>query len=207
MTKPNQNRRGRLQRQAGLNGFMIDSFRWVLIRHGLTMSLLLIICLGLLVYSGGYAHRGGQIWDPLGLEGILALKPLHYGVLIMILGFVCGHWLWRGVHTQGQTLLWLAYLGMISFVEELLFRVVAPHLMHILLGSIGSVVVSNLIFAGLHFFTLRWRLRHCIVVFLGGLGLSRLLQVTDDFILIVLVHLFFTFLNTPQPPQSRTITA
>ena len=96
---------------------------------------------------------------------------------------------------------------MISFVEELLFRVVAPHLMQSLLGSIGSVVVSNLIFAGLHFFTLRWRLRHCIVVFLGGLGLSRLLQVTDDFILIVLVHLFFTFFNTPQPPQGRMITA
>ena len=203
MIKQNQNRRVRLQRQAGLNGFLIDSFRWVLIRHGLTISLLLLICLGLLVYSGGYAHSGGQIWDPIGLQGILALKPLHYGVLIVILGFVCGHWLWCGVHIQGQTLLWLVYLGMISFVEELLFRVVAPHLMQSVLGSIGSVVVSNLVFAGLHYFTLRWQLRHCIVVFFGGLGISRLLLVTEDFILIVLIHWFFTFLNTPHPPKAN----
>ena len=129
MTKPNQNRRGRLQRQAGLNGFLIDSFRWVLIRHGLTMSLLLIICLGLLVYSGGYPDSGGHFLGLIGVQAVLALKPQHYGLLIAILVFVCGHWLWRGIHIQRQTLLWLCYLGMISFVEELLFRLVAPHLM------------------------------------------------------------------------------
>jgi len=204
MTKPNPNRRGRLQRQAGLNGFLIDSFRWVLIRHGLTMSLLLIICLGLLVYSGGYPDSGGHFLGLIGVQAVLALKPQHYGLLVAILVFVCGHWLWRGIHIQRQTLLWLCYLGMISFVEELLFRLVAPHLMQSVLGSIGSVVVSNLIFAGLHYFTLRWQLRHCIVVFLGGLGLSRLLLVTEDFILIVLIHWFFTFLNTPHPPRVKS---
>ena len=205
MTKTNQNRRGRLQRQAGLNGFFINSFRWVLIRHGLTMSLLLIVCVGLLVYSDGYAYSGGQFLDPIRVQAVLALKPQHYVLLVAILGFVCRHWLWHGIHFKRQTLLWLCYLGIISFVEELLFRLVAPHLMQSVLGSIGSVVVSNLIFAGLHYFTLRWQLRHCIVVFLGGLGLSRLLQVTDDFTLIVLVHLFFTFLNTPHPPKVKSV--
>ena len=205
MTEPNQNQRGRLQRQAGLNGFLIDSFQWVLIRHGLTMSLILVICLGLLLYAGGDSHNGEQIWDPIELQDILSFKLLHCGLLIGILGFVCGHWFWRGIRVQPQMLLWLAYLSIISFVEELLFRFVAPHLMQSFLGSIGSVVVSNLIFAGLHYFTLRWRLHHCIVVFLGGLGLSRLLQVTDDFILIVLVHWFFTFLNTPDPPKAKSV--
>ena len=205
MTEPNQNQRGRLQRQAGLNGFLIDSFQWVLIRHGLTMSLILVICLGLLLYAGGDSHDGGEIWDPIGLQRVLAFKLLHCGLLIGILGFVCGHWFWRGIRVQPQMLLWLAYLSIISFVEELLFRYVAPHLMQSFLGSIGSVVVSNLIFAGLHYFTLRWRLRLCIVVFLGGLGLSRLLQITDDFILLVLVHWFFTFLNTPHPPKAKSV--
>ena len=142
MTEPNQNQRGRLQRQAGLNGFLIDSFQWVLIRHGLTMSLILVICLGLLLYAGGDSHNGGQTWDPIGLQGILSFKLLHCGLLIGILGFVCGHWFWRGIRVQPQMLLWLAYLSIISFVEELLFRFVAPHLMQSFLGSIGSVAVS-----------------------------------------------------------------
>ena len=77
MTEPNQNQRGRLQRQAGLNGFLIDSFQWVLIRHGLTMSLILVICLGLLLYAGGDSHNGEQIWDPIELQDILSFKLLH----------------------------------------------------------------------------------------------------------------------------------
>ena len=43
--------------------------------------------LGVGSYAGGDSHNGGQIWDLIGLQGILALKPLHYGVLIVILGF------------------------------------------------------------------------------------------------------------------------
>jgi membrane protease YdiL (CAAX protease family) len=203
MTEPNQNRRGRLQRQAGSSGFLIDSFQWVLIRHGLTMSLLLIICLGMLFYALGHSGSGDKLLGKSLLQGALEVNLLHFGLLIAVLGFAGGHWLWYGIDVKRQNFLWLGYLGMISFIEELLFRLVVPQLLHSFLGSIGSVMVSNLVFAGLHFLTLRWRLRHCIVVFFGGLGLSRLLQVTDDFVLIVLVHWFFTFLNTSQPPRAK----
>ncbi|MDG1113094.1 MAG: CPBP family intramembrane metalloprotease [Pseudomonadales bacterium] len=204
MNNTNQNRQGRLQRQAGSNGFLVDSFRWVFIRHGLTMSLLLMICVGIRLYIGGDLPSASQALGPLSKQNVLQIKSLHLGLLIALLTFVGLHWRWRGIEAQRQTFLWLAYLGMISLVEELLFRLVAPQLLQSLLGYTGSVVVSNLIFAGIHFFTLRWRLRHCIVVFLGGLGLSRLLLVTDDLILVVLVHWFFTFLNTPQPPKGTT---
>lgn len=203
MNTTNQNRQGRLQRQAGSNGFLVDSFRWVFIRHGLTMSLLLIICVGIRLHTGGDLPSASQALGPLSSQDVLRIRWLHFGLLTALLTFVGLHWRWRDIEAQRQTLLWLGYLGMISLVEELLFRLVAPQLLQSLLGPTGSVVVSNLIFAGLHFFTLRWRLRHCIVVFLGGLGLSRLLQVTDDLILVVLVHWFFTFLNTPHPPRVK----
>lgn len=204
MNTTNQNRQGRLQRQAGSNGFLVDSFRWVFIRHGLTMSLLLIICVGIRLHTGGDLPSASQALGPLSSQDVLRIRWLHFGLLTALLTFVGLHWRWCDIEAQRQTLLWLGYLGMISLVEELLFRLVAPQLLQSLLGPTGSVVVSNLIFAGLHFFTLRWRLRHCIVVFLGGLGLSRLLQVTDDLILVVLVHWFFTFLNTPQAPKGTT---
>ena len=203
MNTTNQNRQGRLQRQAGSNGFLVDSFRWVFIRHGLTMSLLLIICVGIRLHTGGDLPSASQALGPLSSQDVLRIRWLHFGLPTALLTFVGLHWRWRDIEAQRQTLLWLGYLGMISLVEELLFRLVAPQLLQSLLGPTGSVVVSNLIFAGLHFFTLRWRLRHCIVVFLGGLGLSRLLQVTDDLILVVLVHWFFTFLNTPHPPRVK----
>lgn len=207
MNTTNQNRQGRLQRQAGSNGFLVDSFRWVFIRHGLTMSLLLIICVGIRLHTGGDLPSASQALGPLSSQDVLRIRWLHFGLLTALLTFVGLHWRWRDIEAQRQTLLWLGYLGMISLVEELLFRLVAPQLLQSLLGPTGSVVVSNLIFAGLHFFTLRWRLRHCIVVFLGGLGLSRLLQVTDDLILVVLVHWFFTFLNTPRAPKGTTSAA
>lgn len=203
MTESIHNPRGRLQRKADRNGSSIDSFRLVLIRHGLTMSLLLIMCLGLLFYAGVDSLSSGQISGSLWADGAFTFQPLHYAMLIAMLAFACGHWLWRGVQIQRHTLMWLVYLALIAFVEELLFRLVAPQLMQSFIGSTGSVIVSNIVFAGLHFFTLRWRWHHCIVVFLGGLGLSRLLQVTDDFVLIVLVHWFFTFLNTPHPPKVK----
>jgi hypothetical protein len=68
-------------------------------------------------------------------------------------------------------------------------------------GLVIGIMLSNTIFATIHFFTLRWKLTNCIAAFLGGLGLSRLFYVTEDLALIILVHLFFTFINTPSPPR------
>jgi|TARA_B110000285_G_C14916344_1_gene510403 membrane protease YdiL (CAAX protease family) len=208
MTKLGQSRPRRLQRQVGLNGFSIDSFRLVLVRHGLTMGLLLVLCLGFSVFYGVLFGDGADLLGPAAeLLGLLQIGPHHVALILGLLGFVLLHWRWHGVAVRRHHLFWLCYLGFISFAEELVFRLIAPQLLQSALGSIWAVIVSNLIFAGLHYLTLRWRLINCIAAFLGGLGLSRLLQVSDDFILIVLVHGFFTFLNTPQPPTARTKAA
>ena len=65
-----------------------------------------------------------------------------------------------------------------------------------------GIFLSNLLFASLHYFTLRWKLKACIFTFLGGLGLSRLFYVTEDLALIILVHWAITFLNTPTAPNN-----
>ncbi len=98
---------------------------------------------------------------------------------------------------------WLAYLLFISTAEELAFRLILPSQ---LAGSIDmtfATIVSNLLFAGIHFVTLRWKFINCVGVFFAGLGLSRLMTSTEDIAFLILVHLFFTFLNTPTPPNQR----
>jgi membrane protease YdiL (CAAX protease family) len=71
-------------------------------------------------------------------------------------------------------------------------------------GFIAAIVLSNLLFAGLHYFTLRWKWQNCLFAFLGGVGLSRLLDNSGDLALVVLVHFVATFLNTPSPPGATT---
>ena len=44
----------------------------------------------------------------------------------------------------------------------------------------------------------------CMFTVFGGLGFSRLLHMTDDLALVVLVHWLVTFLNTPRPPRGQT---
>jgi hypothetical protein len=40
----------------------------------------------------------------------------------------------------------------------------------------------------------------CLLTTLGGLGFSRMLDVSGDLALVILVHWIVTFLNTPRPP-------
>ena len=99
---------------------------------------------------------------------------------------------------------WIGYLLSISIVEEIGFRVSLPILFSNSFLSEYSfligIFISNLLFASLHYFTLRWKLKACIFTFLGGIGLSRLFYVTEDLALIILVHWAITFMNTPRAP-------
>ena len=68
---------------------------------------------------------------------------------------------------------------------------------------ITAHVLSNLVFASLHYFTLRWRLVNCIATFLGGMGLSHLMG-QGDLLLVIMIHWLGTFINTPSPPSGES---
>ena len=81
------------------------------------------------------------------------------------------------------------------------FRALLPALLVNNLGVIVAVVLSNLIFASVHYITLRWKFSNCVGVFIGGLALSRLLHNSEDIVLVILVHWWVTFLNTHLAPK------
>jgi membrane protease YdiL (CAAX protease family) len=190
---------GRLQRPSNMLSSMVTSFRQVLIRHGLTMLTalaLLLLALLLLAYEFGIDH---QILIP--------SRPLpvfvYLGAGVLMMAFAAGFWRIRGAPIDARLWAWLVYLLAISVIEEIAFRVFAPILLDHVFAPRMSVLFSNALFAGLHYFTLRWRLSNCVWVFLGGLGLARLFHETGDLALIIGVHWLATFLNTPTPPSGR----
>jgi len=133
------------------------------------------------------------------------LKPEIYAIAsgFIVLFFVFYLILRKRAIDLSQAL-WIGYLFGISVVEEFAFRLTVPLLLAGITSNLFAILVSNLLFAGLHYFTLRWKLIPCLFTFLGGLGFARLLDNSENIVLVILVHWFITFLNTPVPPSSRT---
>lgn len=107
----------------------------------------------------------------------------------------------RDFHVRQQSL-WVGYLLWISIVEELAFRLLLPTFLETEIPRLQAHLISNAIFAAIHYFTLRWRAINCVMTFLGGMGLSHLMG-QGDLLLVILAHWAGTFLNTPWPPQTR----
>ena len=182
---------GRLQRASQNPSIYISKFRQVLLRHGVTMSLIFPVVFAALFSSLDkfFLNINRYAFVSLGLSFFMFLylrlfsKELSY-----------------------RQTFWIIYLLFISIIEEIGFRVSLPILFsdsflkehNFLIG----IFLSNLLFASLHYFTLRWKLKACIFTFLGGIGLSRLFYVTEDLALIILVHWAITFLNTPTAPNN-----
>lgn len=189
---------GRLQRPAGDNQGHIGSFRQVIYRHGLTMGVIAALCLQL----------------PDGLEPInqttenAFTNPLGYllGAAALAVFFV--FYQRRTSNTVSSTqLLWIGYLLYVSVVEELAFRLLLPIGLATGIELTTAIVISNVIFAAIHYVTLRWRWQNCLFAFIGGLGFAHLLHTHQDLTLVILAHWFFTFLNTPAPPGKPTASA
>jgi membrane protease YdiL (CAAX protease family) len=100
--------------------------------------------------------------------------------------------------------MWIGYLLFISIAEEWIFRLALPNLLKAYMAPIYAVVISNVLFATIHFFTLRWRLIWVVFAFLGGLGLSRAMT-HDDLLVVIWLHWIGTFLNTPFPPGLKQL--
>ncbi len=184
---------GRLQRGPTPSGYRVATFADVFKRHGLTMSVLALICL---LLPGS--------WALLTTATAPAIRePMPYLATLagMLLFFV--YWSRRHGFAPGRQVPWVGYLLLISIVEEITFRLVVPQLLQAHMDIRLAHVLSNLAFACIHYFTLRWRMVNCAVTFLGGMGLSQLMG-RGDLLLVILVHWIGTFINTPAPPSGES---
>jgi membrane protease YdiL (CAAX protease family) len=182
---------GRLQRPAKARSRAVLHFRQVLARHLVTMLVVAVVT--------GLGVASVDDWKRL-LSPLIA-HPVHY--LAMCVAIVAGIAIYhrvRGIPWSAAQVGWVGYLFLISVVEEWAFRVFLPLYLVDDFGARASALLSSVFFGALHYFTLRWRLTACLLTTLGGLGFSRLLDVSGDLALVILVHWIVTFLNTPRPP-------
>jgi membrane protease YdiL (CAAX protease family) len=183
---------GRLQRGPTATGYRVETFSDVLKRHGVTMGCLAAVCLMIPGTVPAIATTTTRLFQ----------QPTPY--LAGLLGLLAFFSYWstrRSVSAKRQSQ-WILYLLFISIVEELTFRLILPSLLSQQFSWLTANILSNLLFAVIHYITLRWKLRNCIVTFLGGMGLSQLMT-HGDLVLVVMVHWLGTFLNTPFPPAER----
>ena len=186
---------GRLQRPAKTRASAVLHFRQVLSRHLVTMSLIAVM-VGLLVIT---------VDDWVQLLSPFVAHPVHYlAACLVIVAGIAIYQRVRDISWSAAQVGWVGYLFLISVVEEWAFRVFLPLYLMDDLGARVSIVTSSVLFGALHYFTLRWRLTACFITMLGGLGLSRLLGVSGDLALVILVHWIVTFLNTPRPPVGES---
>jgi membrane protease YdiL (CAAX protease family) len=137
------------------------------------------------------------------LQPLTSSPVFYFSILTAVSLFFIFFYLKRGHKIEWIHIAWLTYLLFISVVEEFAFRMMLPILLSGAFGMMSAVLFSNFLFAFIHYVTLRWKLINCVVAFIGGLGFSRLLVSTEDIAILILVHYFFTFLNTPLPPERR----
>ena len=190
--------RGRLQRAPDFTGTTLTRFREVFLRHGIAVAAVGLLALG-------WPHL-----RPLAGQSIAGASahPVAYLVASLAAGGVLiGYVWWRRRALDLGALAWVLYLLAVSLWEEWVFRVVIPYGG----GATGAdllilVVASNILFAVMHYFTLRWRWQWCVLAGLGGLALSRQMHVHFDLVQVVLMHWIGTTLNTPSPP-GRSATA
>ncbi len=182
----------RLQREADFTGSRLSSFRAVALRHGLPGALLGLACLALpgswSILQAGLAQA---IENPLRVIGVSI--AIFFGLNL----YACYiDRAWR-IEKAG----WVLYLGAVSAWEEWVFRLALPYFAVSSGASLMTgVIVSNLIFAVAHYFTLRWKWPWCLLAFIGGVALSRQFAEQENLMLIIFIHWVATFINTPRLP-------
>lgn len=188
---------GRLQRASQNPATYISKFRQVLLRHGTTMSLISFGCMLYPIVLVALFSSLDNLFSNINRYALVSLG-LGFFMLLYLRHF--------SKELNYRQIFWIGYLLFISIVEEIGFRLSLPILFSDSFlkeyNFLFGIFLSNLLFASLHYFTLRWKLKACIFTFLGGIGLSRLFYVTEDLALVILVHWAITFLNTPTAPNN-----
>ena len=135
----------------------------------------------------------------------LASPALYAGSAgLIFIGLNVYAWLIDKAWTLSK-MVWIVYLGGLSFWEEWVFRLALPQLFEGSGASIWSAaLISAALFGAAHYFTLRWKWHWCVGAAFGGLLLSRQMELHNDLLLITAFHWVATYLNTPRPPGSST---
>ena len=182
----------RLQREPDFTGDRLTRFRDVFLRHGLPGLILALLFLSIPQLQHSLAQS---------LEKGSASPGLYAFTGVLIVFALSGFsWLADRTWTASKPG-WVAYLGALSFWEEWVFRLALPQLMERLGASVAlATILSAIVFGGAHYFTLRWRWQWCVGAALGGLFLSRQMNMHGDLLLITAFHWIATLLNTPRPP-------
>lgn len=186
-------REHRLQRPRDFTGDQIQSFSAVFIRHGLPCALL-----GLLFLTDD------SIWPLLKSATAAASENNTLYSISVGLIFLCliTHAVIGKYRLDLGRVGWIAYLGCLSLWEEWVFRIGIPHYLGALgVGVLLPIIISNTVFGILHYFTLRWRWRWCLMAGIGGMFFSHNFTNHHDLLLIAGIHWVMTYLNTPRPPN------
>ena len=182
----------RLQRPPDWTGGRLVTFRAVFARHGLPGAL---AGLSFLLFPGTRKLLMESLRD------FTEQPALYLGAAIALLVVLSAYAAlidrgWRPLQFG-----WIVYLGALSFWEEWVFRVAIPYAASGgAVDLLWAVLVSNLIFGAMHYFTLRWHWYWCVGAFLGGLFLSRQMTLHFDLALLAGFHWAGTFFNTPRSP-------
>ena len=184
----------RLQRPPDFTGGVISSFREVFLRHGLPGALLGAVCLL-------HPDLRGLLGES--LSGLQA-EPLRYLTIgLVILGGLVAYAWFLERKIDGTQLGWTLYLLCISIWEEWVFRLAIPYFAEANGVDLrAAVIASNLAFGLMHYFTLRWKWYWCVAAFLGGMALSRQMEMRFDLAFIIGIHWIATFINTPRAPRA-----
>jgi len=185
-------RNRRLQRDRDFTGDRLSTFREIFLRHGLPGWVLALICIGIpglqIVFVGSIQ------------KGLSSLNLYVISFVLLLLALNAHAW-FIDKRWSLSKLGWIMYLGALSFWEEWVFRLAIPQMLEGLGASFWvAAVLSSLVFGAVHYFTLRWKWQWCVLAFIGGLALSRQMDLHGDLLLITAFHWIATYLNTPRPP-------
>lgn len=163
-------------------------------RHGLPGALLALICFAI-------PNLGPVFVDSMA-KGLASPGVYAGAALVIFIGLNAYAWLIDRTWSPAK-MVWIVYLGGLSFWEEWVFRLALPELIERAGASVWiAALVSAALFGAAHYFTLRWKWPWCVGAALGGLMLSRQMGIHNDLLLITAFHWIATYLNTPRPPGS-----
>ena len=189
----------RLQREKDFTGDRLTTFRAVFVRHGLPGLILALLCL---------AVPGLQNLFVASVDQVL-IAPLRTALWVIVIAAALNIYVWRIDRQWSPAKLgWIAYLGALSLWEEWVFRIALPQSLEAWGAEVwAAALLSALVFSSAHYFTLRWKWQWCVGAFVGGLALSRQMEVHDSLLLITAFHWIATTLNTPRPPGQSSNAA